>query len=254
MTRLISRDSLFPRVLILATLIAFASAWIAPNIVMGQTAGDEGSTAISKFDEVIKLKVDGEYDQAIDMLQEIITEYSNSELVLRRAYNHLVAIHHEKGDTGSAVRTAREALERYPDLTAEQDWFLPAINDYYDQLRKEMFGSLTIEDPKDCRVFLNSEHVGTTPLHLALVRAGEYDLTLAKSGHHDYTGRVLIRLGVSLKENVSLKRKRGKWWWLTRSAGAVVAVVALAVGLSGGDEPVEPPPDPLPPPPDPPTN
>jgi hypothetical protein len=220
---------------------------------MGQTASDEGSTAISKFDEVIKLKVDGEYDLAIDKLQEIITEFSNSEPVLRRAYNHLVAIHHETGDTGSAVRTAREALEKYPDLTAEQDWFLPAINGYYDQLRKEMFGSLTIEDPEDCRVFLNAEHVGTTPLHLALVRAGEYDLSLTKSGHHDYTGRVLIRPGVSLAENVSLKRKRGKWWWIARGGGAVVAVVALVVGLSG-DDPQPEDPKPLPPPPPPPAN
>jgi hypothetical protein len=208
-----------------------------------------------KFQGVIKLRADGDYDSAITELRDIVTQYSNSDQVLRLAYNHLVTTYIAKGDPDGAKAAAREALEKFPNLVAEEIAFPPRVNEYYVELRKEMFGSLTIQKPKDCRVFLNGKHVGDTPLRLDLVRVGDYDLTLSKSGYNDFTERIRIQPDVALDKEPSLESKRGFAWWAYRVGAGVVAATLLAVGLSGGDEaaPAEPA-EPLPPPPGPPAN
>lgn len=248
------RTHLVTRLVALAALFAFTAVFVTPAPAAAEEGDkDQTSGVYKEFQEVITFRADGEYDSAIEKLSEIIKRYLDSDEVLKLAYNHLVQTYQEKGDTAGARQSAREALERFPDLTADEISFPRFVNDYYDELRREMFGSLTILKPKGCRVFLNEVHVGETPLELDLVRVGEYELTLTKSGYHDYADRIEIQPDLKLEKTVSLEAKKGFRWWAYRVGAGVVAASLLAVGLTGGGE-AEPPPEPLPGPPDPPSN
>jgi len=218
--------------------------------------------AYQKFQAIQTLRSDGQYDEAIQQLTEIIKEYSDSERVLREAYNHLVTTYRAKGDRDGAIQAAREALERFPDLTADQLHFPEAVNDYYEQLRKEMFGSLKISEPTECRVFLRKadstspeKHVGETPLEIKLLRVGEYEMSLTKSGYNDYSEMVVVQPDHTVEKDVSMERRRDWKWWSWRVGAGALAVGLIAYGLSGSDDPAsEPQPVPLPGPPAPPAN
>ncbi|UCG51521.1 MAG: PEGA domain-containing protein [Candidatus Latescibacterota bacterium] len=250
------RTCVFSKILTLVTILAFAVVIVLPSPLPSQTAADEQKEEVyKKFEEIVTLRADGEYDRAIEKLTEITEEYTASDVVLRQAYHHLVQTYHQKGDDLGARTSARSALERFPDLKADEVLFPSYVNDYYDQLRREMFGSLMIEEPEGCRVYLNDKHVGETPLTLELVRVGEYNLTVTKSGYVDYTDTIQIKPERMLQTEPPLKRERGWKWWAYRVGAGVVAVGLLALGLAGlGDEQPPPESEPLPEPPDPPAN
>ena len=235
--------------------IAFASVLFSPPPAVGQEAADAGSTGAiqAKFEQVVALRLDGEYDRAIEMLNGIIAEYSNSDEVLRRAFNHLVTVYVQNDDDAGAREAARIALNRFPDLAADELDFPGKVNEVYDQLRKEMFGALVIDEPKDCHVYLDSTHVGDTPLRLDLVRVGEYKLTVTKPGYKDFVSQIEIQPeGTRDLSGLSLERERAWWYWPAWIGGAAVAVVAVVIGVSGGDK--EDTPEPLPVPPAPPAD
>ncbi|MBI4719713.1 MAG: PEGA domain-containing protein [Chitinivibrionia bacterium] len=201
------------------------------------------------------LRSKGEYDRAIELVQNIIKEYADSENVLRHAYNQLIFTLDKKNDVNAKLENARAALERFPDLRIEgiESNIIPGeLNDYYDQLRGEMFGSVTVREPEGCRLFLNEKFMGETPLHLPLVRVGEYALVLTKSGYHDLTKRIVVDPSGRHEYSESLSRERGMWWWAHRLGPALVGGAIITYGLvrdAGGNEPVADQPLPLPPPP-----
>ncbi len=198
----------------------------------------EGEKEISdRFEEMMVLKSRGEYDRAVDELGTIIDEFEGSERVLRLAYSYLVAVYHEANDTDGARRAAKEALERFPDITAGDEITIPPlVDEYYDTLRREMFGSLSITEPQGCDVFLNGDPVGQTPLDLVLVRAGAYDLNLTKNGYHDYAKNIVIEPDRLHVEAIQMKRARTKWWWIARGAVVVTGVVIVALLLWPPDD------------------
>ena len=250
------------RLVTLAVVVSSATLWVpATTFARDTTDGGREERAYQEFQIIQTLRTDGEYDKAIQQLSEIIKEYSDSERVLREAYNHLVTTYHQKGDRAGAVQATREGLERFPDLTADQLHFPEAVNDYYDQLRKEMFGSLKISKPTRCRVFLRAtdssapeKHVGETPLALELLRVGEYELLLTKSGYNDFSELIRIQPDHTVEKDVSMDRKRNWKWWSWRVGAGALAVGLIAYGLSGSDDPATEPPLPLPGPPPPPAN
>lgn len=247
-----------------ALFVLTTAAVLVVTLFLPQLAAAQAQTedVYGKFREVTDLKAQGEYDRAIEKVRQIIEEYSDAEDVLKRAYNELVSIHVDRQDDPEAVAAAGQALERFPDLSADPLLFQPRVNEIYDRLRGEMFGSLVIQKPEDCRVFLRTpeaedggKHVGETPLTLDYVRVGEYDLIVTKSGYHDYTERIVIQPSGTLNQSVSLERRKDKRWWLYRvGAGAVAAVGVVAIVLSGGTDEPPPPAEPLPGPPAPPTS
>jgi tetratricopeptide (TPR) repeat protein len=247
MIRLASGSSCGSRFVTAITLAAFVVMLLAPLSVSGQTAPPEQEVDVSaRFQEIIVLKAQGDYDRAIEELNRVIAEFAKSDQYVRLAYSHLVATYQEKGDVDGANRVAREALEKYPDILA-QDVMIPSyVNTYYETLRKEMFGRLTIQEPEGCRVFLSGNHVGTTPLQLGLVRVGAYDLVLSKSGYHDYTERIQIESDKTLEKTVSLARVRGKGWWLTRVGAGIAVIAATAFGVAASQDEPTPTPEPEP--------
>ena len=74
--------------------------------------------------------------------------------------------------------------------------FPSVINDGYERLRREMFGSLVIDKPEGAGVFLDDALKGDTPITLPLVRVGSHELVVSKSGYNDYTESVEIEPGV----------------------------------------------------------
>ena len=237
------------------------TAWVAALLVPARAAGQEtggpkpAAAAQGTFEQIVALRLDGEYNRAIELLYELIAKYENSDDILRRAYNHLVTVHVQNNDEAGAEEVGRSALERFPDLTADELEFPGRVNEVYDLLRKQMFGSFVISQPKECRVYMDSTYVGDTPLSLPLVRVGEYDLTVTKSGYKDYVARIDIQPELTRDlSGLSLERDRAWWWWPAWIGGAVVSVVAVAIGVSGDDEAAADEPEPLPPPPTPPSN
>jgi hypothetical protein len=115
-----------------------------------------------------------------------------------------------------------------------------------------MFGSLVIDEPKACHVYLDGTQVGDTPLRLDLVKVGEYELTVTKSGHKDYVSQIEIQPAATRDlSGLSLEKDRAWWYWPAWIAGATVAVVAVVIGLSKDEETTDPV---LPPPPGPPAD
>jgi hypothetical protein len=188
------------------------------------------------WEEVSSLRARGEFDRAISVLTHVIQDPSSSEGILRRAYNHLVFTYHLKKDLEGADLYAREAVERFPDLTADPVEFPPKLNTAYDALRRVMFGSLSITEPADARVFLGEEAAGTTPVALDMVRVGEYDLRAVKPGYHDCVERIHIEPNARLSLQLSMERQRDRRWWLYRIVPAALAGTLLAIALIGGGE------------------
>lgn len=252
-----SRYAVWFRCVVVLCVTAFASALALPPPAAGQDTHDSLSTAKAQaqFEQVVAMRLDGRYNRAVEMLNELIARYEQSDEVLRRAYHHLVTVYVQNGDEVGARSAARLALERFPDLAADELDFPGKVNDVYNQMRKEMFGAFVIGQPEECRVYLDSLHVGDTPLRLDLVRVGEYDLTVTKSGYKDYVSRIEIQPELTRDlSGLGLERDRAWWWWPAWVGGAAVAAVALAVGLGGGGDDPPPEDEPLPGPPAPPAN
>ena len=235
----------------------FLGAAVRPVSTAGQSAAlpDVAAEVQAIFEQIVALRLDGEYDRAVETLNDLIAKYQKPEEVLRRAYHHLVTVYVQNGDEEGAKAAARAALEHFPDLRADELEFPGGVNDVYEQMRKEMFGAFVIKQPKECRVYMDSTYVGETPLALNLVRVKEYGLTVTKSGYKDYVSRIEIQPERTLDlSGLALERNRAWWWWPAWVGGAAVAAVAVAIGVSGDEEGSTDEPDPLPGPPSPPSN
>jgi hypothetical protein len=245
-------------------LLLLAAVIAAPSVVVANQAGDDDVSR--RFEEVRALRSQGRFDQAIQLLERFVEERTESDEILRRAFNELVFSILSKRSMASdveeqdriyreAVSRAEQALTRFPDLTADRIAFPPDIDLIYDTLRKSMFGSLEVTAPLDsCRVFVNDVYQGTTPLSMRYHPVGDYTLTVTKSGYVDRETPVTILPGRDLQLEVTLNPQRGKKWWLTRVIAPVAAVAAVVVALvlPGDDQPSEEPAEPLPEPPPPP--
>ncbi len=238
-------SGILPGVAALACL-GLAAQGLAPAVAAGQ---ERGGSIQQSWDRVGNLRVEGEFRQAIDILHEIIAEYDGSDEVLRHAYNQLaftlLIMHDEEGLDAAA----REALERFPHLEADPVSYTDQLNTLYDQLRRQMFGSLSVTVPERGRVFLDGDYVGEIPLEIDLLRTGSYELTVTKPGYNEHRSEIEIGPSVRLHREIALDRQRGRGWWLKRIGLGVAAGTALAFALSGGDEAAGPEALPGPPPP-----
>jgi hypothetical protein len=211
--------------------LVFFTCSLSPPLAAAQS---QNISVDERLREVYSLRSQGEFERAVEALNAILEEHSDTEEVLRTVFSELVFTI-KNFDEAGAIEKAREALERFPDLQA--DLRLPSwVNETYDRLRAEMFGRLIVTKPEGCRVFLDGGFLGETPLDEPLVRAGEYELTLTKSGYYDYKEELVVEPGREHSLAFSMNRYRGKGWWLTRVGPAIVAGAILAVTLIGGGD------------------
>lgn len=223
-------------------------------IALSPVAAQSGEEMIyERFEEASALRSQGKYGAAVEILRGIIAEFAKSDEILRRAYSDLVFTLLSMQDESGAGESARQALSRYPDLTADPVFFPPRVNELYDNLRNQMYGSLNVvSKPESCRVFLGETFMGAAPLSVKYVLVGDYTLNLSKSGYKDEASPVRIEPGSPTSVQLALQKERGKKWWLTRVAPGVILAGALAYFGLKGDEGT-PAPEPLAGPPPPPT-
>jgi hypothetical protein len=164
-----------------------------------------------KFETVSKLLTEGQYGTAVGVLQGMVTEYEGQDAVCRRAYAELVFVYFLRQDEAAAARVASEALLRYPDISPDPAYVPHEVGDLFDQLRGEILGSLIITTtPDGCEILLNDKSVGRTPLALAYVSAGEYDVIARKKGYHDLDNELTIEPGTKTGLHYALVRIGGR--------------------------------------------
>lgn len=213
---------------------------------------NDSTDIFEKWDQVSILRASGQYSEAITMLEGIIEEYPGDEKIQRRAWNLLVHTKSKAGDEAGAMRTAREALEHYPDLTVDTS-ILPAwMNDRYNEMRNAMFGSLRITGPEGADLYLEGDTLGTAPVSISYLRTGLYSLTATKSGYHGISDTIRIDPSETLTMVLAMDRKRNKRWWLYRIGPVVLAGIAAAIVLDSGSSGEAPAEEPLAGPPAPP--
>jgi hypothetical protein len=237
----------------IAIIVLIAFAVCCMHAGWTRAARDEDIDEL--FEEVTSLRAQGAYDRAIENLNGILARYAGNDEVQRRAYNHLVWTLFTKEDEEAAIGKAREALERFPNLTVNTVEIPQRMNVIYAELRAVMYGSLTISKPESTYVYLDEEFVGATPISLEYVRAGEHELTAKKNGYQKYLERIRIDPSGRHSFEISLERERDTKWWLYRIGPAVLSAgIIAAILLSRDQGGGEPEPEPLPGPPGPPTN
>jgi hypothetical protein len=251
------RHSTFFKTILSVAALVTACPLFVPGAAWAQApaAADpaaDGSLA-QELDEVSALRINGDYEGAAGLLHEIIQANLENEDVLQRAYNELVWTYYQDKSHSRELEAAREALERIPSLTANTIDYPPAVNDLYEQLRKEMYGSLTIEKPEECQVSLDGEYQGDTPLELPLIRVGAHEILVTKEGYKEYASTIFIDPDENLTLEPPLPKDRSTGWWLTRVGLGVAAVVTVGLVASGSSEST-PPAEPLAVPPDPPAD
>jgi tetratricopeptide (TPR) repeat protein len=230
----IASASCSSKAITISLLLSFSLLILSPTDATAQTGADttaqsenQNENIYERFEKVSSLRSQGQYDQAIEILKGIITEFTKADEVLRRAYSDLVFTLMSKQDLDGATESAREALARYPDLTADPVYFPPRVNELYGNLRSQMYGSLFVATkPESCRVFLGKAFIGVSPLNVKYVKVGGYTLNMSKSGYKDESSPVRIEPGSPTSMQLSLQKEHGKKWWLMR-AGPVAALASV---------------------------
>ena len=243
--------------LMLSALAPAAAPWPAH----AQEATDD--SVYRRFDEISAMRANGEFDRAVEVLRGIIAEPKRpgsapirsdglpgfSDDILRRAHNELVFTILSKRSIASGDEARRaldaeartlagDALRRFPDLIADRHYFPVEINLIYDDLRETMFGEVHIEtSPHDSRVQIGDAFDGTSPVSIAYFPVGSYRLLVSHDGYAERADTLAVIPGGLVQREISLSKRRGKKWWLTRIVPTVAATALIAVGVSnnGGD-------------------
>jgi hypothetical protein len=246
-------ESLEPPRCLLRYLVLCLAVLILPVVLLAGASWAESGCAgmYSLLDQAGALRSVGDYDQAISILQEIMTQCSTSDAFMRRAYNEMVFTFLEKADSASAKSAAIEAVTHFPDLEADPASYPAQVGRIYDELRREMFGALAITtQPESCRVFLDGEFIGQSPVNLALVPVGSHLVSASRSGYKDASVETLIAPSVSSNIPMALEKARGTTWWVWRIGPSVLAGTAIAIASGRGNNgsaesgPLPYPPDP----------
>jgi tetratricopeptide (TPR) repeat protein len=223
----------------------------APGLPGEPSSVLEHPNVSSRFAEAVSSWEKGEYAAAMSTLRGIIDEYSRADEISRRAYNYLVITVWDMDERETAIEAAQEALLLYPDLEVDTLVFPPKLNTLYSEVRSLIFGALYVEaETESCRVFLDDEYLGKTPLDIPFVPIGEHIMVLKKEGYHDYSKVLDVRPGTATRmEDLRLSRVRDWRWWFWRVGPPVAALVTVGVlssgqGERGAQELRDPPPPP----------
>jgi hypothetical protein len=246
-------------------LVSFALGIAFSTVPAGAQTSASEPAAEASFDRVRDLRGQGQFDQALSALDELMQSYGSDDDVARRAFNERVftilskrsaalTVDDQDALYNAALDEAKKGLTRFPDLTADRALYPPDVALIYDTLRKQMFGSVELTaNPDSSDVYMDGELVGKTPLSLQYVPVGSYALTVAHDGYRQSEVGVDVTPSAVVQREVALGKNRGTVWWLTRVVLPAAVVGGLVYWATRDESTGEtPPPDPLPDPPDPP--
>lgn len=228
-------------------------------------------TADEAFARARELRAQGEFAQAVELLSEVIKQHSQSDQVLRKAYNDLVFTYLSQRNASAdsttqsdlqakMIKSADEALRRFPGLQASTQEYPPEVGLIYDTRRALLFGRVEVTSTADSsRVFLRAKdsqeaYQGITPLTLQYVPVGDYSLTVARSGYKDHEVPLTVGPSAIVQREVTLSKERTRKWWLTRVVVPATATAAIVTAIvinnqgSGSTDTTQPLADPPPPP------
>jgi hypothetical protein len=207
----------------------------------------------------------------VELLSDVIKQHSQSDVVLRKAYNDLVFTYLSQRNASSdstaqselqtkMIKSADEALRRFPDLKASTQEYPPEVGLIYDTRRGILFGRVEVTSSVDSsRVFLrakNSDEAyrGVTPLSIQYLPVGDYTLTVARSGYKDHEVPLTISPSATVQREVTLSKERTRKWWITRvvvpatATAAIVTAIVINNQNNGSTDTTQPLANPPPPP------
>jgi hypothetical protein len=195
---------------IIKTAVRVSSFGIVFLVFLFTAAGivrSQEDAARAIFERVSDLGSQGRYEEAISLLHRIIADHPDSEETLRRAFNTLVFVHLSQGNQEDAATAARRGLDRFPDLVPDPVYVpVEPVGAILDEMRTEMFGLLLLTTvPDSCRVILDGESMGESPVRLEHVRAGKHVLHLYKAGYQEITRHIEIEAGEKREIEYNLK-------------------------------------------------
>jgi hypothetical protein len=189
------------------------------TLLAGVISGVQGaacSTQREQLDAAARLRAQGSHEDAIEVLRAVIAAQSSEEPILRRAHNELVFTYLDVASP-KTEDAAREALRRYPDLSADPSRFPPSVNELYNRVRRELFGSLLLHTrPPQARVTIGDLYDGESPVEITYVPVGDYPVRIQQTKHIDKSTTIRVDPGRETSMTITLDRlspfsRRGRY-------------------------------------------
>jgi hypothetical protein len=246
--------------------MSFALGVALSTVPAGAQSSASALSAEASFDRVRELRGQGQFDQALGVLDSLMQSNGSDDDVARQIYNERVftilsqrnaALTVDDQDRlyNDAVAEAEKGLARFPDLNADRAHYPPDVALIYDTLRQKMFGSVELTaNPDSSDVYMDGKLVGKTPLSMRYVPVGSYDLTVSHDGYRQSDVSVDVTPSAVVQREVALGKNRGTVWWLTRVVVPAAVVGGIVYWATQGDETTPTTDPPLPGPPQPPTS
>ncbi|MBN1164936.1 MAG: PEGA domain-containing protein [Candidatus Krumholzibacteriota bacterium] len=153
-------------------------------------------SADNPFEGIELLRSQGRYEEAIEMLREVVRDADQPPETLQRAYCEIVFTYMLTGNWQSAEAEARAALKIFPDIQPDTRFVPPLIGEIFTRQREAIFGSIKITTIPDlAQVFMNGKLVGYSPLTLDYVESGEVNLRLVRQGYREMSIDVSVTAG-----------------------------------------------------------
>jgi hypothetical protein len=261
-----------PWIRLLSIALAIGTA-LAPLAATAQTAiPDSAAAAPPSIERARELISNGEYDEAILILKDVIKLGDRAmlgEAYLLRIKAHVYLGNHFKfQDQGrvTADLQYREAESLVAEVLGirELRHLQPSATDppemvrAFADVRNRLFGAFRVTElsPAHAVVILDGDTLraaagDSLPSDVDL-RAGKHLVVVRAVGYKDVTDDVTIDPGSTLARGYTLEKRRGTMWYATRSAGTLGVVGGLIALLAGKEGSKTTPEQPLPGPPDPP--
>jgi len=143
-----------------------------------QSTSANPSDEVPKAYEVRLMREMEKYDKAIELALKIINSKGAEKEEITTAYNELVQIYIIKKDNENARKYALELLRKYPDVSPDPEHYSSDLINFYKELKKERFSTVTIKSNQpDIKVYIDEFFVGTTPITRE-VEIGTHELKL----------------------------------------------------------------------------
>lgn len=197
------------------------------GIAGGQEAADIDEL-YAEWERAVSLRERNDPAGAEDVLRGIIADHPDETAVLKRAYHELVFTRLLDGREGTESAAAREALARFPDITADPIYVPATVNTLYDQERRRMYGALSVRKPEGVLILIDDVEVGASPWFEPYWPVGTYTLTLVRDGYHDLVQEITVEPDGSHHLELTMERRKDFGYWATRIGGGIVAAGVVA--------------------------
>ena len=218
----------------------------------GQKNTDETESPDPRLQQAIDLYYMGSFKDAIVILNLLIELGKLSRVDQLKAYQFLGASFILQKHLDNARSEIIHALRLEPKLTLDPARWNPNVVNYFNKVKSEVLGSLTIlTKPEDAEIFLNDSLAGRSPLFIESLVNGDYVIQVDLPGYKSHTHAMTVQPNQENQVYVELKRIPKWWLWISSALVAVTGIVYMILiphdaGSTDGEprEPLGDPPQP----------